>query len=70
MHRWGSFYKIVKRWRTGLMAHELPQPPIRGTQHVLNHFAGDREYEEVYCAYHRPSKNKHGAPRDLQTKIT
>ena len=49
VHRSVYFYKMVKRWRTGLIAHETPQPPIGGTQHVLNHFAGDPTYGEVAC---------------------
>ena len=43
------FYKIFKRWRTGLIAHDTPQPPIGGTQHVLNHFASDPTYDEDEC---------------------
>ena len=40
---------MVKRWRTGLIAQNTPQPPIGGTQHVLNHFAGDPTYDEDAC---------------------
>ena len=49
VHKSGYFYKMVKRWRTGLIAQDTPQPPIGGTQHVLNHFAGDPTYEEDAC---------------------
>ena len=28
VHRSGYFYKMVKRWRTGLIAQDTPQPPI------------------------------------------
>ena len=40
---------MVKRWRTGLIAQDAPQPPIGGTQHTLNHFAGDPHYDTQYC---------------------
>ena len=49
MHTSGYFYKMVKRWRTGLVAQDTPQPPIGGTQYVLNHFAGDPTYDEDAC---------------------
>ena len=49
MHKSGYFYKMVKRWRTGLIAQDTPQPPIGGTQYVLNHFAGDPTYDEDAC---------------------
>ena len=49
VHKSGYFYKMVKRWRTGLIAQDTPQPPIGGTQHVLNHFAGDPPYDEDTC---------------------
>ena len=49
VHRSGYFYKMVKRWRTGLIAQDTPQPPIGGTQYVLNHFAGDPTYDEDAC---------------------
>ena len=49
VHRPGYFYKIVKRWRTGLIAQDTPQPPIGGTQHVLNHHARDPTYDEDAC---------------------
>ena len=39
---------MVKRWRTGLFAQDAPQPPIGGTQHTLNHFAGDPHYDTQY----------------------
>ena len=38
VHRFGYFYKMVKRWRTRLIAQDTPQPPIGGTQHVLKRF--------------------------------
>ena len=40
---------MVQRWRTRLLAQDTPQPPIGGTQHVLNHFAGDPTYDEDAC---------------------
>ena len=46
VHRSGYFYKMVKRWRTGLIAQDTP---IGGTQYVLNHFAGDPTYDEDAC---------------------
>ena len=49
MHKSCYFYKMVKRWRTGLIAQDTPQPPIGGTQYVLNHFAGDPTYDEDAC---------------------
>ena len=49
VHRSGYFYTMVKRWRTGLIAQDTPQPPRGGTQHVLNHFAGDSTYDEDAC---------------------
>ena len=49
VHRSGYFYKMVKRWRTGLIAQDTLQPPIGGTQYVLNHFAGDPTYDEDAC---------------------
>ena len=49
VHNSGYFYKMVKRWRTGLIAQDTPQPPIGGTQYVLNHFAGDPTYDEDAC---------------------
>ena len=49
VHKLGYFYKMVKRWRTGLIAQDTPQPPIGGTQYVLNHFAGDPTYDEDAC---------------------
>ena len=49
VHRSGSFYKMVKKWRTGLIAQDTPQPPIGRTQHALNHFAGDATYDEDAC---------------------
>ena len=49
MHRSGYFYKMVKRWRTGLIAQDTPQPPIGGTQHVLNHFTGDPTHDADAC---------------------
>ena len=49
MHRSGYFYKLVKRWRTGLIAQDTPQHPIGETQHVLNHFAGDPTYDDDVC---------------------
>ena len=49
VHRSGYFYKMVKRWRTGLIAQDTPQPPIGGTQHVLRHFAGDPTYDADTC---------------------
>ena len=49
VHRSGYFYKMVKRWRTGFIAQDTPQPPIGGTQHVFNHFAGDPSYDEDAC---------------------
>ena len=49
IHRLGTFYKTIKRLRTGLLSQDTPQPPIRGAQHVLNQFAGDPEYNPVYC---------------------
>ena len=49
VHKSGYFYKMIKRWRTGLIAQDTPQPPIGGTQYVLNHFAGDPTYDEDAC---------------------
>ena len=49
VHRSGYFYKMVKRWRTGLIAQDTPHSPIGGTQHVLNHFAGDPTYDGDAC---------------------
>ena len=49
VHRSGCFYKIVKRWHTGLIAQDTPQPPIGGTQRVLKHFAGDPTYDDAAC---------------------
>ena len=49
VHRSGYFYKMVKRWRTGLIAQDTPQPPIGGTPHVMNHFAGDPTYDKDVC---------------------
>ena len=49
VHRSGYFYKMVKRWRTGLIAQDTPQRPIGGTQYVLNHFVGDPTYDEDAC---------------------
>ena len=40
---------MIKRWRTGLIEQDTPQPPIGRTQHVLNHFAGDPTYDEDAC---------------------
>ena len=57
VHRSGYLCKVVKRWRTGLIADDLPQPPIRGTQHVLYHFVGDLEYGTDYCHH---MAHKHG----------
>ena len=48
-HRSGDFYKTVKRWHTGVISQDVPQPPIWGTQRVLNHFAGDPDYDPTYC---------------------
>ena len=55
VHRSGYFFKMVKRWRTGLIAQDMPQPPIGGTQQSLNHFAGDPTYDEDACQ--RPIRN-------------
>ena len=49
VHRSGYFYKRVKGWRTGLIAQDTAQPPIGGTQHVLNHFAGHPTHDEDAC---------------------
>ena len=49
VHWSGYFYKAVKRWRTGLISQDTPQPPIGGTQRILNHFAGDPDYQPTYC---------------------
>ena len=49
VHRSGYFFKMVKRWRTGLIAQDAPRPPIGGTQHTLNHYAGDHHYDTQYC---------------------
>ena len=49
VHKSGYFYNMVKRWRTGLIAQDTPQPPIGGTQYVLNNFAGDPTYDEDAC---------------------
>ena len=49
VHRSGYFYKPVKQWRTGLISQDAPPPPIGGTQRVLNHFAGDPDYDPTYC---------------------
>ena len=49
VHKSGYFYKMVKRWRTGLIAQDTPQPLIGGTQHLLNHFAGDPTYDADAC---------------------
>ena len=57
VHRSGYFYKTIKRWRTGVISQYPPQPPVRGTQHVLNHFAGDPKYDPTYC---RDLIRKHG----------
>ena len=46
VHRSGYFYKIAKRWRTGLIVQDTPQTLVGGTQHVLNHFAGNPTYDE------------------------
>ena len=40
---------MVKRWRTGQIAQDAPHPPSGGTQHTLNHFAGDPHYDTQYC---------------------
>ena len=49
VHRSRYFYKMVKLWRTRLIAQDTPQPPIGAAQHVLNHFAGDPSYDEDAC---------------------
>ena len=49
MHRSGYFYKMVQRWGTGLIAQDPPQPPIGGTQHIQNKFAGDPTYDDDAC---------------------
>ena len=49
VHRSGYFYKMVKRWRTRLIAQDTPQPSIGGTHHVLNNFARDPTYDEDTC---------------------
>ena len=49
VHRSGYLYKMVKRWRTGLIAQDTPRPSIGGTQHILNHFAGDPTYDDDTC---------------------
>ena len=59
VHRSGYFYKMVKRWRTGLIAQDTPQPPIGGTQHVLNHFAGHASYGEHACQRLIPKHVRH-----------
>ena len=40
---------MVKRWRTGFILQETPQPPIPGTHQVLNRFAVDPDYDINVC---------------------
>ena len=48
IHRSGYFGKTIKRWCTGLISQDAPQPPIGGTQRVLNHIARGPYYDPTY----------------------
>ena len=43
------FFKTLKHWQPSLLAQDTTWPPIGGTKHIMNRFAGGLDFDPKYC---------------------